>query len=176
MAEANILTAAELASVRREYRGATLLPKRTYHDAAIFDCQRNEVVNVADKEVRAVADYQQIIRIVCFASVSISDDVAVDAAVFTDVLIAVVCVEPEISIDNAAAGVGDDRGAGGVSCVDGMFGGDRAAVIANTVNDFDAINFDACAFSTPGDEPGVEELAVVRAGIAVIALKQNGSA
>jgi len=86
------------------------------------------------------------------------------------------CVEPEVPVDDAAAGVGDDRGGGGVSCVDGMFGGDRATVIADTVNDFDAINFDACAFSTPGDEPGVEEVAVVRAGIAVIALKQNGSA
>ncbi len=45
MAEANILTATELASVRREYRGATLLPKRTYHDAGIFDWERREIVH-----------------------------------------------------------------------------------------------------------------------------------
>ena len=44
MAEANILTAAELASVRREYRAATLLPRRTYHDAGIFDWERREIV------------------------------------------------------------------------------------------------------------------------------------
>ena len=30
----------ELASVRREYRAASLLPKRTYHDAGIFDWER----------------------------------------------------------------------------------------------------------------------------------------
>lgn len=44
MAEPSILTAAELASVRREYRGATLLPKRTYHDPAIFDWERREIL------------------------------------------------------------------------------------------------------------------------------------
>ena len=44
MPEPGILTAAELASVRREYRGATLLPKRTYHDAAIFDWERREIL------------------------------------------------------------------------------------------------------------------------------------
>jgi Rieske 2Fe-2S family protein len=44
VAEPSILTADELASVRREYRGATLLPKRTYHDAAIFDWERREIL------------------------------------------------------------------------------------------------------------------------------------
>ena len=53
MAEANILTAAELASVRREYRGATLLPKRTYHDAAIFDWERREIVRRSSSHLRS---------------------------------------------------------------------------------------------------------------------------
>ena len=44
MPEPSVLTAAELASVRREYRGATLLPKRTYHDAGIFDWERREIL------------------------------------------------------------------------------------------------------------------------------------
>jgi hypothetical protein len=39
-----ILTADELASVRREYRGATLLPKRTDHDAGIFDWEGREIL------------------------------------------------------------------------------------------------------------------------------------
>jgi Rieske 2Fe-2S family protein len=44
MADGGILTAAELASVRREYRGASLLPARTYHDPAIFDWERAEIL------------------------------------------------------------------------------------------------------------------------------------
>ena len=44
MPEPSILTAEELASVRREYRAATLLPKRTYHDAGIFDWERREIL------------------------------------------------------------------------------------------------------------------------------------
>jgi glycine betaine catabolism A len=44
VSETTILTAEELASVRREYRAATLLPKRTYHDAAIFDWERREIL------------------------------------------------------------------------------------------------------------------------------------
>lgn len=44
MAETSILTDAELASVRREYRGASLLPKRTYHDAGIFAWERREIL------------------------------------------------------------------------------------------------------------------------------------
>jgi Rieske 2Fe-2S family protein len=38
------LTAEELASVRREYRAASLLPGRTYHDAAIFDWERTNIL------------------------------------------------------------------------------------------------------------------------------------
>ena len=44
MADGRILTTAELASIRREYRGASLLPARTYHDPAIFDWERREVL------------------------------------------------------------------------------------------------------------------------------------
>ena len=44
MADGGILTTAELASVRREYRGASLLPARTYHDPAIFDWERANIL------------------------------------------------------------------------------------------------------------------------------------
>ncbi len=40
---AAILTAAELASVRREYRAASLLPARTYHDPAILEWEREHI-------------------------------------------------------------------------------------------------------------------------------------
>ncbi|MGZ9161051.1 MAG: aromatic ring-hydroxylating oxygenase subunit alpha, partial [Candidatus Limnocylindrales bacterium] len=39
-----LLTPDELASVRREYRGASLLPKRAYHDPAIFEWERTNIV------------------------------------------------------------------------------------------------------------------------------------
>ncbi|MFN8631355.1 MAG: aromatic ring-hydroxylating dioxygenase subunit alpha [Chloroflexota bacterium] len=39
-----IITEAELASIRREYRAASLLPARTYHDPAIFDWEREHIV------------------------------------------------------------------------------------------------------------------------------------
>src|SRR5205085_9935427 len=39
-----ILTNAELASVRREYRAARLLPARTYHDPAILEWERDHIV------------------------------------------------------------------------------------------------------------------------------------
>ena len=38
------ITPDELATVRREYRAASLLPKRAYHDAAIFDWERQHVL------------------------------------------------------------------------------------------------------------------------------------
>jgi Rieske 2Fe-2S family protein len=44
MTGGSILTAAELAAVRREYRGASLLPARTYHDEAILDWEREHIV------------------------------------------------------------------------------------------------------------------------------------
>ncbi len=39
-----ILTTAELASVRREFRAASLLPARTYHDPAILEWEREHIV------------------------------------------------------------------------------------------------------------------------------------
>ncbi|HET7829837.1 MAG TPA: Rieske (2Fe-2S) protein, partial [Candidatus Limnocylindrales bacterium] len=39
-----LLTAAELASIRREYRGATLLPARMYQDPAILDWERENIL------------------------------------------------------------------------------------------------------------------------------------
>jgi Rieske 2Fe-2S family protein len=42
MPDTPILTTEELASIRRPYRGARLLPGRTYHDAAIHDWEREQ--------------------------------------------------------------------------------------------------------------------------------------
>ena len=39
-----ILTADELDRIRREYRGATLLPARCYHDEAVLDWERERIV------------------------------------------------------------------------------------------------------------------------------------
>jgi Rieske 2Fe-2S family protein len=39
-----ILTEAELAAVRREYRAATLLPARCYHDEAVLDWEREHIL------------------------------------------------------------------------------------------------------------------------------------
>jgi phenylpropionate dioxygenase-like ring-hydroxylating dioxygenase large terminal subunit len=44
MTDGGILTAAESGSVRREYRAASLLPKRTYHDPEVFAWERTNVV------------------------------------------------------------------------------------------------------------------------------------
>ncbi|MDQ2964619.1 MAG: aromatic ring-hydroxylating dioxygenase subunit alpha, partial [Chloroflexota bacterium] len=38
-----ILTPDEIASVRRPYRAASLLPRRVYHDPAIFDWEREQI-------------------------------------------------------------------------------------------------------------------------------------
>src|SRR5437879_7864205 len=40
MPDPEILTAAELESIRRPYRAARLLPRRAYHDVAIHDWER----------------------------------------------------------------------------------------------------------------------------------------
>ena len=39
-----ILTAQELAAIRRDYRSATLLPKRAYQDPGIHDWERREIL------------------------------------------------------------------------------------------------------------------------------------
>lgn len=43
MVQANIITPEELASVRREYRAARLLPARCYHDPAILEWEREHI-------------------------------------------------------------------------------------------------------------------------------------
>ncbi len=42
--DTSILTAAELRSIRRPYRGARLLPRKTYHEPTIFDWERDHVL------------------------------------------------------------------------------------------------------------------------------------
>jgi Rieske 2Fe-2S family protein len=42
--DTSILTAEELARIRRDYRAATLLPKRTYHDPDIHAWERREIL------------------------------------------------------------------------------------------------------------------------------------
>jgi Rieske 2Fe-2S family protein len=44
VADSGILTAEELASIRREFRAASLLPKRTYHDPAIHEWERTNIL------------------------------------------------------------------------------------------------------------------------------------
>src|SRR5215211_2764328 len=44
MPDTSILTAAELDSVRRPYRGARLLPRRAYQEPAIFEWERDHVL------------------------------------------------------------------------------------------------------------------------------------
>ncbi|HEX5829199.1 MAG TPA: hypothetical protein VFY23_16855, partial [Candidatus Limnocylindrales bacterium] len=39
-----VLTSAELASIRREYRGASLLPARCYQDPAILEWERANII------------------------------------------------------------------------------------------------------------------------------------
>src|SRR4051812_1694930 len=44
MPDTSILTAAELDSIRRPYRGARLLPRRAYHEPAILDWEREHIL------------------------------------------------------------------------------------------------------------------------------------
>ncbi len=44
MTDTSILTAEEIASVRREFRAASLLPKRVYHDPAIHEWERANIL------------------------------------------------------------------------------------------------------------------------------------
>ncbi|HEY6571185.1 MAG TPA: Rieske 2Fe-2S domain-containing protein, partial [Candidatus Limnocylindrales bacterium] len=52
-----ILTADELASVRREYRSASLLPARTYHDPAVLDWEHE---NILRRDWLAVARAEEL--------------------------------------------------------------------------------------------------------------------
>ena len=42
--DTTILTADELARIRRDYRSATLLPKRAYQDPQIHDWERRQIL------------------------------------------------------------------------------------------------------------------------------------
>ena len=42
--DTTILTAEELSRIRRDYRSATLLPKRAYHDPGIHDWERRQLL------------------------------------------------------------------------------------------------------------------------------------
>jgi Rieske 2Fe-2S family protein len=71
MTSGGILTAAESASVRREYRGASLLPKRTYHDAAVFDWER---ANVVRRDWVMVAREEDVAEAGTYLLVELDDD------------------------------------------------------------------------------------------------------
>jgi Rieske 2Fe-2S family protein len=71
MTSGGILTAAESASVRREYRGASLLPKRTYHDAAVFDWER---ANVVRRDWVMVAREEDVAEAGTYMLVELDDD------------------------------------------------------------------------------------------------------
>jgi len=66
VADSGILTSAELASIRREFRAASLLPARTYHDPGIFDWERAEVLRrdwvmvARDEDVPEPGAYQLV--------------------------------------------------------------------------------------------------------------------
>ena len=64
MTDSGILTADEVASVRRGYLGASLLPKRTYHDAAIHEWERANILRrdwvmvARDEDIPEPGSYQ----------------------------------------------------------------------------------------------------------------------
>ena len=66
-----ILTDAELASVRREYRAANLLPARTYHSQEIFDWERDHIVR-ADWVL--VAREEEIAEPTSFIRIDVDDE------------------------------------------------------------------------------------------------------
>ena len=66
-----ILTPDELASIRREYRGASLLPKRTYHDPDIFTWER---ANVIRRDWIMVAREEEVAEPGTYLLVELDDD------------------------------------------------------------------------------------------------------
>lgn len=66
-----VLTPDELASVRREYRGASLLPKRMYHDAAVFDWER---ANIVRRDWVMVAREEEVAEAGSYLLVELDDD------------------------------------------------------------------------------------------------------
>ena len=68
MTDTGILTAEEIASVRREFRAASLLPKRVYHDPVIHEWERENIlrrdwVMVAREEDVAEAGSYQLVTL-----------------------------------------------------------------------------------------------------------------
>ena len=68
---APLLTADELASIRREYRGASLLPKRAYHDRAVFDWER---ANIIRRDWVMVAREEEVADPGTYLLVEVDDD------------------------------------------------------------------------------------------------------
>jgi Rieske 2Fe-2S family protein len=68
---APLLTPDELASVRREYRGASLLPKRAYHDATYFDWER---ANILRRDWIMVAREEEVAEPGTYTLVELDDD------------------------------------------------------------------------------------------------------
>jgi glycine betaine catabolism A len=66
-----ILTDDELATIRREYRGASLLPKRTYHDPAILDWER---ANILRRDWTMVAREEEVAEPGTYVLVELDDD------------------------------------------------------------------------------------------------------
>ena len=66
-----LLTPDELASIRREYRGASLLPKRAYHDPAIFEWER---ANVLRRDWIMVAREEEVAEPGSYTLIELDDD------------------------------------------------------------------------------------------------------
>ncbi len=66
-----LLTDDELASIRREYRGASLLPKRAYHDPAFFDWER---ANLLRRDWIMVAREEEVAEPGSYTLVELDDD------------------------------------------------------------------------------------------------------
>ena len=67
----SLLTDDELASIRREYRGARLLPMRAYHDPAIFAWER---ANVLRRDWLMVAREEEVPDPGAYLLVELDDD------------------------------------------------------------------------------------------------------
>jgi Rieske 2Fe-2S family protein len=66
-----LLTPDELASIRREYRAARLLPKRAYHDPSIFEWER---ANILRRDWIMVAREEEVAEPGTYALVELDDD------------------------------------------------------------------------------------------------------
>jgi phenylpropionate dioxygenase-like ring-hydroxylating dioxygenase large terminal subunit len=66
-----LLTPDELASIRREYRGASLLPKRAYHDPEVFEWER---ANVLRRDWIMVAREDEVAEPGSYTLIELDDD------------------------------------------------------------------------------------------------------